>query len=91
MPFGTFLDSLPSILFVGAHVAFLIAGVWVARSASRTRASFAPFVWLYVVSQAVFLGYFGGAITMKMAVLTEQTMMIVLVAALALAKTRSRA
>ena len=77
MPIGGFLDSLPSLLFVGVHVAFLAIGIWVVTSATKARAAFAPVLWLYVVSQVVFLGFFGGVITMKMAVLIEQTLMLI--------------
>ena len=34
---------------------------------------------LYVVSQIVFLAYFGGALTLKMAVLIEQMLMLIFV------------
>jgi len=83
MPIGGFLDSLPSLLFIGAHVAFLIVGVWAIRSGRAAGAAFAPFIWLYVVSQVVFLAFFGGVITMKMAVLLEQTLIVLMVAAIA--------
>ncbi|HUL72860.1 MAG TPA: hypothetical protein VLT86_07145 [Vicinamibacterales bacterium] len=83
MPIGGFLDSLPSLLFIGAHVAFLIVGVWAIRSGRGSGAAFAPFIWLYVVSQVVFLAFFGGVITMKMAVLLEQTLIVLMVAAIA--------
>jgi uncharacterized membrane protein len=89
MPFGGFLDSLPSLLFVGAHVAFILVGLWAIRTATTTRAAFASVLWLYVISQIVFLGFFGGAITMKMAVLIEQTLIVVLVAALAMNRPRA--
>jgi uncharacterized membrane protein len=83
MPVGGFLDSLPSLLFVGAHVAFLAIGIWAARSLAQARAAYAPALWLYVVSQVVFLGFFGGVITMKMAVLIEQTLVVIIVVTLA--------
>jgi len=84
MPVGSFLDSLPSMLFVGAHVMFLLVGLWAAKKSTDAGAAFAPVLWLYAASQVVFLAYFGGAITMKMAVLTEQTLMVVMVAVVAL-------
>ena len=43
----------------------------------------APTFWLYVAAQAIFLGFFGGVLTMKMAVLLEQTLMAVMVIAIA--------
>jgi len=88
MPFGSFLDSLPSLLFVGAHAIFLVVGIWAATSLAKAGRPIAPLVWLYVISQCVFLAFFGGAITMKMAVLIEQTLIVVLVAALAMRSTR---
>ena len=83
MPLGGFLDSLPSVLFVAAHVAFLLIGVWAAITTRRSGDRFAPLLWLYAISQVIFLGFFSGALTMKMAVLIEQTLMVVLVAGLA--------
>jgi uncharacterized membrane protein len=74
MPLGTFLDSMPAILFIGAHVLFLAVAIWAARSAS------APAFWLYAASQLIFLAFFGGVITMKMAVLIEQTLIVIMVA-----------
>lgn len=86
MPFGSFLDSLPSMLFVSAHIAFLLVGVWAAIAARRAGKPFAAIIWLYALSQVVFLAFFGGAITMKMAVLVEQTLMVVMVATIAAKK-----
>jgi hypothetical protein len=79
MPFGSFLDSLPSLLFVGAHALFLVVGIWAAMSLAKAGRPFAPLVWLYVLSQVGFLAFFGGALTMKMAVLIEQTLMVILI------------
>jgi hypothetical protein len=83
MPIGGFLDSFPSLLFIGAHLLFLAIGVWTWRNVSGTGARLAWSVWLYVASQVVFLVFFAGGITMKMAVLVEQTCMVVLMLALA--------
>ena len=83
MPLGGFLDALPAMLFVGAHVLFLLVGVWAATAARKSGASFAPMLWLYAASQIVFLTFFAGAITMKMAVLVEQMLIVALIAALA--------
>jgi len=88
MPFGSFLDSLPSLLFVAAHAIFLVVGIWAATSLAKAGRPFAPVIWLYVVSQVVFLAFFGGAITMKMAVLVEQTLLVVLIAALTIRSSR---
>ena len=77
MPIGGFLDSFPSMLFVGAHAMFLLAGVWAWKKAAGAGKKFAPAFWLYVVSQLIFLAFFGGAFTMKMAVLLEQTLIVI--------------
>ena len=73
MPIGSFLDAFPAAIFISAHVIFLAVGLWAVRKAG------AGAFWLYVASQVVFLAFFGGALTMKMAVLIEQTLMVVLV------------
>ena len=83
MPIGSFLDSFPSLLFVAAHVMFLLVGVWAWRRTSAGGRRLAPLFWLYVAAQAIFLGFFAGALTMKMAVLVEQTLMVVMIAAIA--------
>jgi len=77
MPFGSFLDTFPSALYIGAHLLFLAVGFWAVRRATGAR--YAPALWLYAASQIVFLLYFGGVITMKMAVLVEQTLIVVMV------------
>ena len=79
MPVGGFLDSLPAMLFIAAHVLFLAVGVWAWRRASQSGLPFSSAFWLYVVSQLGFLCFFGGAITLKMAVLFEQTLMLIFV------------
>ena len=84
MPFGTFLDTLPAAVFIVAHVFFPALGVWAARAGKAHGAGFASALWLYVVSQVVFLAFFGGAITMKTAVLVEQTCVALLVLAVTL-------
>jgi uncharacterized membrane protein len=86
MPFGAFLDSLPSSLFVCAHVMFLAVGLWAVKKLTDARAPFAQVIWLYAASQIVFLAFFGGAITMKMGVLVEQTLMVMLIAVVAMKK-----
>ena len=35
MPIGAFLDSLPPILFIVAHLVFLSVGVWAATKAAK--------------------------------------------------------
>ena len=79
MPIGGSLDSFPASFFVAVHGAFLIVGVWAWKKAEGARRKFAPAFWLYAVSQIVFLAFFGGAITLKMAVLLEQTLVVIMV------------
>ena len=79
MPIGNFLDQLPSILFIGAHLVFLVVGLWAVKKSTDAKASYAWAFWLYVVSQIVLLGSFGGIFTMKMAVLLEQTLIVIMV------------
>lgn len=79
MPIGGFLDSVPSMMYVGTHVIFLLVGLWAFKKASDKKSKFAPAFWLYIASQIVFLGFFGGIITMKMGVLIEQTLMVIMV------------
>ena len=79
MPIGGFLDELPSIMFVGAHVVFLLVGLWAIKKATGNQAGYAWAFLLYVVSQVIFLGFFGGILTMKMAVLLEQTLIVIMV------------
>lgn len=88
MPIGGFLDSLPGALFIAAHVLFLAVGVWAFRRVRQGRREDAPALWLYVASQPVFLLFFGGLLTLKMAVLLEQTLVVVMVGWIA-AKARS--
>lgn len=79
MPIGGFLDTLPSMLYVAAHVMFLLVGIWAWRKATTNKQAFAPAFLIYVASQIVFLGFFGGIITMKMGVLIEQTLIVIMV------------
>jgi hypothetical protein len=62
---------------------FLALGLWAWRRTGANGRVLSPLFWLYVVSQAIFLGFFAGAITMKMAVPLEQTLMAVMVFAFA--------
>lgn len=79
MPFGGFLDSFPALAFIAAHVLFLAIGVWAMRRAAQAGLPFASAFWLYIVSQIGFLGFFGGVLTLKMAVLIEQTLILIFV------------
>lgn len=89
MPIGTFLDDFPKALFVAAHVLFLLVGLWAIRRASAAKQPYAAPLWLYIVSQPVFLLFFGGAITLKMAVLAEQTLLVAMVIWLAVLAKRA--
>ena len=82
MPVGGFLDQLPVVLFVAAHIAFLVVAVWAIRRTGG--AAWAPAFVLYAAAQLVFLAVFGGALTLKMGVLIEQTLMVALVIWIAL-------
>ena len=83
-PFGAFLDDLPKTLYVVAHVAFLGVGLWLWVRAGSTAFPHPNALLLYVASQAVFFAFFANWITMKMAVLVEQTLMAIMVCALVL-------
>jgi low temperature requirement protein LtrA len=83
---GDFLDSLPSALYIGAHVLFLLIGLWAMKRAKDNKQPFASAFWLYVLAQAVFIAMFGGVFTMKMAVLLDQTLMVIMVIMIAKAK-----
>jgi hypothetical protein len=57
----------------------LIVGVWAVGRAKQAARPSGSLFWLYVISQLFFLGFFGGVLTLKMAVLLEQTLMLVFV------------
>ena len=77
--FGGFLDTWPKALYVLAHVAFLVVGIVLWRQAAAASPSLATALALYVVSQLVFLVFFANLITMKMAVLVEQMLVLAMV------------
>ena len=79
MPVGGFLESFPALVFIVAHVLFLGIGVWAMRRAAQAGLPFASAFWLYIVSQVGFLGFFGGILTLKMAVLIEQTLILIFI------------
>jgi hypothetical protein len=83
MPIGSFLDTFPTAVFVGAHVLFLIIGFWAMRSAAAAGLAYRSAFWLYIVSQLGFLAVFGGMLTLKMGVLLEQMLMVIFVIVLA--------
>lgn len=79
LPLGKFLDDLPKALYVVAHVMFLGIGVWLWSRAHNGALPYSEALLLYALSQIVFFGYFANWITLKMAVLTEQTLMVAMV------------
>ena len=76
LPVGRFLDDLPRLLYVLAHVMFLGIGIWLWARARGAALPYPEALLLYIVSQVVFFGYFLNWITLKMAVLAEQTLMV---------------
>ena len=79
VPLGGFLDDLPNGLYALAHLGFLAAGAWLWMRASASALPYSGALALYVVSQVGFLAYFAHGITMKAAVLAEQTLVLALV------------
>jgi len=79
MPIGGFLDSFPTVVFIAAHVLFLIVGFWAMRRMSAAGQAISSAFWLYIVSQIGFLAFFGGVMTLKTAVLIEQMLIVVFV------------
>jgi hypothetical protein len=79
MPLGGFLDTMPTWLFIVAHIIFLIVGIWAAKQAMENKLSYASAFWLYAVTQLGFLAFFAGWITLKMAVLFEQTLIVIMI------------
>ncbi len=79
MPIGTFLDSMPTILFISTHVVFLLIGLWAVKKALDMNLPFAKAFWLYPLVHIGFLSYFGGIFTFKMAVLLEQILIVIMV------------
>lgn len=89
MPIGGFLDSLPTMLYVAAHIIFLAVGLWAIKKAKDNKMKFSSAFWLYVASQVVFLAFFGGVLTMKMAVLLDQTLTVIMVLWIVMQKSES--
>ena len=79
MPLGGFLDTMPAGLFISAHILFLIIGIWAAKKAMENKLQYAPAFWLYVITQVIFLAFFGKWFTLKMAVLLEQMLLVIMV------------
>ena len=79
MPIGGFLDDFPKALFIVAHLVFLVVGLYAIKRTSDAGLPYKGPLALYVISQPVFLLFFGGVITIKMAVLAEQTLIVAMV------------
>jgi hypothetical protein len=73
------LDQLPTALYVVAHIAFFIVGISLWTHVKGTAFPHPGALLLYVGSQAVFFGFFAHWITLKMAVLVEQMLMLAMV------------
>jgi len=82
--FGLFLDDLPKALYVLVHLVMLVVGIAAWLHLRHTTLPHPEVILLYVVSQGVFLAFFANVITMKMAVLVEQMLILALVGVLAL-------
>lgn len=80
--FGAFLDDLPKALYVLVHLVMLGIGIGVWAQVRNTPFPHPGALLLYVTSQVIFLGFFAKAITLKMAVLLEQLLMLAMVCAL---------
>ncbi len=80
MLLGGFLDTMPAWLFISAHILLLAIGLWAAKIAMDKKLKYAKAFWLYPLVHVGFLSFFLlGAITFKMAVLTEQMLIVVMV------------
>jgi hypothetical protein len=77
-PAGRFLDDLPNGLYLVAHIAFLGASVGLLARANDYALPYSGAFVLYVLSQVGFLTYFAKLITMKTAVLLEQSLIFVM-------------
>ena len=88
MPIGHFLEDFKPTIFIAAHIAFLTVGILSFLWAKSNKRSYANLLLLYIATQLIFLAMFGGVFTMKMAVLLEQTVIVVMV--VLLGRTRAR-
>jgi|GEM_PF-3449649 len=79
MPFGEFLEEFPAALFVVTHVLMLGLGVWAMVRTRGRSTTVSNALLLYVVSQPVFFAYWAGLITLKVTVVTEQTLIMAMV------------
>ncbi len=88
MPIGNFLDSIPVVLFVVTHILMIGIGIWTIIRTRGRSVAISNALWLYVASQPGFLAFFAGLITLKLAVVTEQTLIIAMVIWLTLGSQR---
>lgn len=78
--FGGFLDTMPAWMFIFAHIVFLGVGLWAVKTAMDKNLKYAKAFWLYPLVHVGFLCFFlFGAITFKMAVFTEQMLVVAMV------------
>ena len=82
--FGGFLDEWPKALYVLVHVVMLGVGIALWAHATNTGFPHPSGLLLYVVSQVFFLAFFAGWITLKMAVLVEQMLILAMMCAITL-------
>lgn len=50
MPIGGFLDAFPTLMFIGAHVAFIAVAVWAIMQARAGQPTLVAPLWLYLVA-----------------------------------------
>ena len=81
-PFGGFLDDVPKAVYVLAHVAMFAVGIGLWVYARNTAFPHPGALLLYVMSQVIFFSFFANRITLKMAVLVEQMLMLIMVCAI---------
>jgi hypothetical protein len=61
------------------HSIFLLVGIWAAVKAKGLKLPYASAFWLYPLVHIGFLSFFGGILTLKMAVLIEQILIFIMV------------
>ena len=80
MPIGGFLDTMPVLLFISAHILFLVIGLWATKMAMDKKLKYAKAFWLYPLVHVGFLSFFLlDILTFKMAVLLEQMLIVIMV------------
>ena len=79
MPFGDFLDTMPTIMFMAVHVVLLIIALWVYKKASDKKLKYAKAFLLYALVHISFLAMLSGFLTLKMSVFIEQILILIMV------------